>query len=482
MSLRIVTDLFVNIDEFTKKDRNVAKSVADIAGDIGSYYAAQSILYFRELGGVVIVLAAAFTLAWMNHTNELTAILASGVSLRRVLAPIFLCALGMNVLIILDTELVIPRFGERIARDRDEAQRKDPFQVRLISDVNKSCLYSKKLDPEDGSMFNPLVIFRKKTSEYLGGLTAPRAVYRPGMSVPSWEFLPGKLLRQGEQDKAVIAEAPTVIPRLYMTGYRSKDTGKMFVPRMAPTTEFVPTSVSPANIIAAARAKAKRDSDEQVPPGATVTVRGVNVRDEKRYLTVCVRLAEFTYAKGSDGREKVVLKKLDGIRFEYGLEPDTPLVSIAAPSASYDRAYEGNFQHAGWALEDGRMFYMSELDPETLALYQSSSWLQYQSTARITQLLRLRQIPDRRRARLTQQSRIADFFNNILMLLLVGPFVLCRERNLKFSAGLAVAMGAGFFVFIYVTRSIAFQPVVAAWLPVLIFGPIAALQLESIKT
>ena len=41
-------------------------------------------------------MAAAFTLARMNHTNELTAMLASGVSLTRVIVPMVISAMLMG--------------------------------------------------------------------------------------------------------------------------------------------------------------------------------------------------------------------------------------------------------------------------------------------------------------------------------------------------------------------------------------------------
>src|SRR5450756_2425439 len=82
MSLRIMADLFVNMDEFVKDKGDVAgKTVRMIAEDIVTYYAYQSPVYFRQMGGVMMVAAAAFALWRMNHTNELTAMLASGVSL-----------------------------------------------------------------------------------------------------------------------------------------------------------------------------------------------------------------------------------------------------------------------------------------------------------------------------------------------------------------------------------------------------------------
>ena len=74
--------------------------------------------HFRELGGVIIVASATFTLARMNHTNELTAMMSSGVSLHRVVWPIVLCSMLMGGLILIDSELVISRPGVALKKKR----------------------------------------------------------------------------------------------------------------------------------------------------------------------------------------------------------------------------------------------------------------------------------------------------------------------------------------------------------------------------
>lgn len=470
ISLRVVTDLFVNIDEFTKKEAG-ERTFLMVAKEMSDYYATRSVLYFRELGGVVIVLAASFTLAWMNHTNELTAMLASGVSLRRVLMPIVLCALGMNMLIVMDTEFVIPRFGERLARDRDEAGFKDPFSVHIVPDANGNCLYSKRLDPKDGSMFNPLIVLRDDRLAYLGLVTSPRAVY--DRKEKSWEFLPGKLVADEElDDPQKVAETAITVPwvRINMDTEGQRRRTTTF------NTKFIPTEAGPAKIIERARAQA---ANKDVNWSAATAIGKVSIRDDRRRLTIRARQAELTHEKGADGSDKVLVKVLRGVRFECGLDPERPAVLITADEAVYET---GAGRERRWALKGGRLLCPSDLDPGVLALRQSRSWLQHRSTPQVTQLLRLERIPDHKGAVLLRQTRFADFFNNILMLLLVAPFVLSRERNIKASALQAVGMGAGFFVFVYLTRSIAMQPVVAAWLPILLFGPVAALQLDSIKT
>ncbi len=461
MSLRMVTDLFVNIDEFTKADQ--AKTFWEVMRNIATYYSVQSILYFRELGGVIVVLAAGFTLAWMNHTNELTAILASGVSLRRVLMPIVICAIAMNFLIVLDTELVIPPNKYRLIRDRDESAGKESFTVKVPTDQNGSCLFSSELHPagEAGSqawMYNPWLILRDAQGEFVGQVTSPKAVYDERRK--EWTFLPGRL---DEEDEKIH------LPRVQMRACEQ-----------AAKTDFVPSMVGPEKILAEVR---KEKANAGVDWRNATAIRGVKVHDSRNYMTIRAGRAVLTRLQDAEGRERIGIDVLQDVRFQFGADSDNkPAVEIVAAEARFVLARGGKPGHVGWVLTEGRLVAESDLDPEGLSLRESSNWVQYMSTREITELLRMKRAPDRRRAVLLRQTRFADFLNNVLLLLLVTPFILSRERNLKSSAGLAVLMGGGFFVFVYLTRNIAFQPVVAAWLPALIFGPIAVVMVDSVKT
>ncbi|HAU37011.1 MAG TPA: hypothetical protein DCX07_04770, partial [Phycisphaerales bacterium] len=158
MALRIVVDLFVNMDEFVKGDNPFGEIVLGIL----TYYATNSLVYFTELGGIIIVASAAFTLAYMNHTNELTAMLASGVSLHRVVWPIVLCAMLLGGLIILDRELAIPipEIREKLVRDRDNPFQASDFQVRLVTDGSKTTWYSCRFSPATERIDLPVLILR----------------------------------------------------------------------------------------------------------------------------------------------------------------------------------------------------------------------------------------------------------------------------------------------------------------------------------
>ena len=174
MSLRVVVDLFINMDEFAK----MGKTFGQTLSYIGSYYSYQSLAYFTELGGVIVVAAAAFSLARMNHTNELTAMLASGVSLYRVVWPILICAMILCGLIIIDRELVIPPVAHKLARKRDEVSGAKSFAIWLMDDENAAVWYSLEFNPSEQRMDEPMIIARNQEGREFGRIRGKEA--RPG--------------------------------------------------------------------------------------------------------------------------------------------------------------------------------------------------------------------------------------------------------------------------------------------------------------
>ena len=135
-----------------------------------------------------------------------------------------------------------------------------------------------------------------------------------------------------------------------------------------------------------------------------------------------------------------------------------------------------------WKLDRGALFIPSDMTPEALVLRQSAEWISYMSTFELTQLLQYENIPGERSAIMTLHSRIANPINNLVMLLLGLPFILSRQRNIKKSVALNILVVGAFYVFIYGCRYLNIPPVWAAWLPVLIFGPLSVVMFDTVKT
>ena len=116
LSLYIVVDLFMNLDEFTHHHR----SLADVARHVVSYYAFKSVGIYDRLSEAIVLLAAMFTVAWMQRSNELLPLLSAGVSTHRVIRPILLSACLMIGVGMANQEFLIPRIGVQLQADKDD--------------------------------------------------------------------------------------------------------------------------------------------------------------------------------------------------------------------------------------------------------------------------------------------------------------------------------------------------------------------------
>jgi lipopolysaccharide export system permease protein len=116
LSLYVVVDLFTNLDDFTHHGGGFLTSLQHIF----SYYSVKITQIFDRLCEAIVLLAAVFTVALMQRNNEQIPLLSAGVSTRRIVAPVLLCACLMLTLAVLNQELVIPRLGERLLYDKDD--------------------------------------------------------------------------------------------------------------------------------------------------------------------------------------------------------------------------------------------------------------------------------------------------------------------------------------------------------------------------
>src|SRR5436309_11503635 len=116
LSLYVVIDLFTNVDDFADQHRGLAP----ILKHIGVYYGYKLAQIFDLLCEAIVLLAAMFTVAWMQRNNELVPLLSAGVSTRRVIRPVIFAATGMLGLTAVNQELIIPRIAADLLRERDD--------------------------------------------------------------------------------------------------------------------------------------------------------------------------------------------------------------------------------------------------------------------------------------------------------------------------------------------------------------------------
>jgi len=179
MGLRVITDLFVNLDEFTE---NTDVDRATVIKHMLTFYALNCTLYFRDFAGMITAVAAAFSFGRMVRSNELVAVMASGISLKRIIAPIVFLALLLTGLQVIDQELLIPPLADKLVRSHDDLPGQESYDIKFIGDGNGSLINSQRFEVETSTMHDPIILLRRKTSrpgiwEVTGRIDAERAVY-----------------------------------------------------------------------------------------------------------------------------------------------------------------------------------------------------------------------------------------------------------------------------------------------------------------
>lgn len=132
VGLYIVIDAFTNVDEFTK----ITSGVGEMFRHMGYYYLVRTSFFYDRLCGVITMMAAIFTVTWMQKNNELLAMLAAGISAKRVIRPVLVSAVIVSGVAILNEELIIPRISDDLQRTPDD-DGKRPVRAWSRYDVNK---------------------------------------------------------------------------------------------------------------------------------------------------------------------------------------------------------------------------------------------------------------------------------------------------------------------------------------------------------
>lgn len=197
IGLRMIIDLFVNLDEFTEHtDLNTMAVMKNIA----VFYALNCTLYFREFAGMITVVAASFSFSKMVHSNELVAVMASGVSLKRVIAPIVLLALLLTGVLVIDQEFVIPSLADKLVRSHDDIPGQESYNIKFLSDGNGSLFFSPRFEVGTSTLYSPTIITRRKIEdsyvwEVTGRIDAEKAVYNG--NAKGWDLTEGRFIEIG---------------------------------------------------------------------------------------------------------------------------------------------------------------------------------------------------------------------------------------------------------------------------------------------
>lgn len=216
MGLYIVLDMVMNFDEFVKPQAGensiVDPSAGSVIWGVFSYYFFQSFRVFSYLSGLITVVAAAFTLMRMSRFNELVTMMASGVPLLRVGAPIVYASLALTVLLIVNQELIVPNILPELTRERgDEMAKGAGRPIQAMPDGENGLVFVGAYTPPTRTTPAKIdvldVVIRDGAD--ISILTADMAQWHPNLQ--KWQLTNGKLTKMTAVGNAADQSQPIYV-------------------------------------------------------------------------------------------------------------------------------------------------------------------------------------------------------------------------------------------------------------------------------
>jgi len=345
--LFIIIDLFGNLEEFI--------SYADRQGSLLSvlcdYYGARVLSFFDRTSSLLALLAAIFTVTWLQRSNELTAVMSAGISRARAVRVLIVGTILVALLAAVNREVALPKVRDKLTRNAQDWLGEKAGRLNPCRDNRTNILFGGKAT-----------------------VAARRQIAQPSFRLPR---------RFSEFGRQLVANEATYCD---------------------PTPEH---------------------------PGG--------------YLLKNVSQPE--NLKQIDSR----YQEVDG-----------------APIILTPKDHE-------W-LKDGQCFVASDVSFEYLVA--DSAWQQYASTAELVSALRNPSLDYGADTRVTVHRRLIQPLLDVTLLFLGLPLVLSRShRNVFVAAAQCLLLVGSFFVVSLACQAmgntVMIRPVLAAWLPLLIFAPLA---------
>lgn len=170
---------------------------------IADFYGPLMILAYVFSSGLLVVAGTGFTFAALQRNRELTAILASGVSMYRVAAPVIVVGSVLSLVNLPLQEFVVPPLAQKLARDKSHVRYETvPGQPVLFApDGQGNLLVASDFEPATEMLFGMDVLLRNEQGIGTGRIMATEAVWDEQQR--GWRLAQGLLIAaqavEGEQ-------------------------------------------------------------------------------------------------------------------------------------------------------------------------------------------------------------------------------------------------------------------------------------------
>lgn len=175
MGLYVVVDAFQHLESFSA----YSKTQGSLIGVMVEYYAYDSLEFFDRTSGMIAMLAAMFTVTWLQRHQEMTALMAAGVSKLRIVKPLIIAAITVSLAAAANREVVIPQVREQLARDSSDLGGLSARNLEPRFDNNDILVGGENVVVATRTIAHPNFILPRRLSQYGKQLTGRQAVHYP---------------------------------------------------------------------------------------------------------------------------------------------------------------------------------------------------------------------------------------------------------------------------------------------------------------
>jgi lipopolysaccharide export system permease protein len=138
--LYCVFDAFNNMDEIAE----LGKKLGGIPLVLMDYYGPRIPWFFDRTSALIALIGAMFAINTLQRTNELTAVMAAGITTGRVIRPIIIAVVLMALLAAANREFVLPQIRDRLVRNAQDWLGQNAQPVQPTTDNRSEILFNGK--------------------------------------------------------------------------------------------------------------------------------------------------------------------------------------------------------------------------------------------------------------------------------------------------------------------------------------------------
>ncbi|MEM7311899.1 MAG: LptF/LptG family permease [Planctomycetota bacterium] len=138
LGIFIIADFIGNLAKFIDH----SKESDDLLAVLSTYYGARVPWFFDIAGRNIALISAILSVAWLQKDNEMTALMAAGISRWRVAKPLIFACVVIAILGAINREWGVPPFRMQLCRNARDLIKRKPEKITPRYDIETDILFN----------------------------------------------------------------------------------------------------------------------------------------------------------------------------------------------------------------------------------------------------------------------------------------------------------------------------------------------------